>query len=39
MFNRYVDGLATTAPDDPAVYAAGARHLIDQGYRPPPAAP
>ena len=24
MVNRYVDGLATTAPDDPAVYAAGA---------------
>ena len=23
MFNRYVDGLATTAPDDPALYAAG----------------
>jgi len=22
MFNRYVDGLAATAPDDPAVYAA-----------------
>jgi alkylhydroperoxidase family enzyme len=25
MFNRYVDGLATTAPDDPALYAAGAQ--------------
>jgi hypothetical protein len=23
MFNRYVDGLATTASDDPAVYATG----------------
>ena len=39
MFNRYVDGLATTAPDDPAVYAAGAQRLITQGYLPPPAEP
>jgi uncharacterized peroxidase-related enzyme len=37
MFNRYVDGLATTAPDDPAVYAAGAHRLLTQGYLPPPA--
>ena len=37
MFNRYVDGLATVAPDDPAAYAAGARHLIRDGYLPPPA--
>ena len=36
MFNRYVDGLATIAPDDPAVYAAGAQRLINQGYLPPP---
>ena len=28
MMNRYVDGLATIAPDDPAVYAAGAQRLI-----------
>jgi uncharacterized peroxidase-related enzyme len=35
MFNRYVDGLATAAPDDPAVYAAGARRLVAQGYLPP----
>jgi hypothetical protein len=35
MFNRYVDGLATMAPDDPALYAAGAQHLIKQGYLPP----
>jgi uncharacterized peroxidase-related enzyme len=35
MFNRYVDGLATIAPDDPAVYAAGAQRLINQGYLPP----
>jgi uncharacterized peroxidase-related enzyme len=39
MFNRYVDGLATIAPDDPAVYAAGAQRLIAQGYLPPPADP
>jgi uncharacterized peroxidase-related enzyme len=37
MMNRYVDGLATIAPDDPAVYAAGAQHLIHEGYVPPAA--
>jgi uncharacterized peroxidase-related enzyme len=36
LFNRYVDGLATVAPDDPAAYAAGAQHLIRDGYVPPP---
>jgi uncharacterized peroxidase-related enzyme len=36
MFNRYVDGLATVAPGDPAVYAAGAQRLIRDGYLPPP---
>ena len=39
MFNRYVDGLATTAPDDPAVYAAGAQRLVTQGYVAPSADP
>jgi uncharacterized peroxidase-related enzyme len=39
MFNRYVDGLATIAPDDPAAYAAGAQRLVAQGYLPPPADP
>jgi uncharacterized peroxidase-related enzyme len=39
MFNRYVDGLATTAPDDPAVYAAGAQRLVNRGYLPPPPEP
>ena len=39
MFNRYVDGLATTAPDDPAAYAAGAQRLITRGYVAPSAAP
>jgi uncharacterized peroxidase-related enzyme len=39
MFNRYVDGLATVAPDDPAVYAAGAQRLVQHGYLPPPPPP
>jgi uncharacterized peroxidase-related enzyme len=39
MFNRYVDGLGTVAPDDPARYAAGAQRLISHGYLPPPAPP
>ena len=39
MMNRYVDGLAATAPDDPAAYAARARLRIKQGYLPPPAEP
>ncbi|MFB4309771.1 carboxymuconolactone decarboxylase family protein [Actinomadura sp. GTD37] len=32
MYNRYVDGLATTAPDDPAAYAQMAERLIVHGY-------
>jgi uncharacterized peroxidase-related enzyme len=39
MFNGYVDGLATTAPDDPALYAAGAQRLVMQGYVAPSADP
>jgi uncharacterized peroxidase-related enzyme len=39
MVNRYVDGLATTAPDDPALYAAGAQRLVVHGYVAPPAEP
>jgi hypothetical protein len=39
MMNRYVDGLATTAPEDPALYAVGAQRLISQGYLPPSAGP
>ena len=39
MFNRYVDGLATIAPDDPALYAAGARRLIKDGYLAPSDEP
>jgi hypothetical protein len=39
MFNRYLDGLATTAPDDPVLYAAGAQRLINHGYLPPSDEP
>jgi uncharacterized peroxidase-related enzyme len=39
MFNRYVDGLATIAPEDPALYAAGAQRLVTQGYLAPTPDP
>ncbi|MFC4535385.1 carboxymuconolactone decarboxylase family protein [Sphaerisporangium dianthi] len=32
MYNRYVDGLATIAPDDPASYAARAKRIVADGY-------
>lgn len=32
MFNRYVDGLATWAPEDPAAYAEMGAHMAEQGY-------
>jgi uncharacterized peroxidase-related enzyme len=32
MFNRYVDGLATIAPEDPEVYAARAPRIVADGY-------
>ncbi|MFC4055297.1 carboxymuconolactone decarboxylase family protein [Actinomadura syzygii] len=32
MFNRYVDGLATSAPSDPAAYAQIAERLVTEGY-------
>ncbi|MBW8484224.1 carboxymuconolactone decarboxylase family protein [Actinomadura parmotrematis] len=32
MYNRYVDGLATTAPDDPRAYRAMAERLTTEGY-------
>ena len=35
MFNRYVDGLGTWQPTDPAMYAQMGRHLADMGYREP----
>jgi uncharacterized peroxidase-related enzyme len=32
MFNRYVDGLGTLAPADPAAYAGAARRIVEHGY-------
>jgi alkylhydroperoxidase family enzyme len=32
MFNRYVDGLATVAPSDPAVYAEIGQRIAAKGY-------
>ncbi|OLF05048.1 carboxymuconolactone decarboxylase [Actinophytocola xinjiangensis] len=32
MYNRYVDGLGTLAPDNPNVYAQAAQRIIEQGY-------
>ena len=32
MYNRYVDGLATTAPRDPALYQTMGARLAEQGY-------
>ncbi|WP_433247157.1 carboxymuconolactone decarboxylase family protein [Streptosporangium sp. CA-135522] len=32
MYNRYVDGLATIAPDDPASYAERAQRIASDGY-------
>jgi uncharacterized peroxidase-related enzyme len=34
MFTRYVDGLATATPDDPAIFAMLAEHLVVAGYNP-----
>ena len=35
MFNRYVDGLATWQPEDPAMYAKMGQHLATEGYLAP----
>jgi hypothetical protein len=32
MYNRYVDGLATWAPDDPELYRQQAAQLATEGY-------
>lgn len=32
MYNRYVDGLATIAPEDPEGYAKTAELIVDHGY-------
>ena len=34
MYNRYVDGLATIAPDDPENYRLRAQALVKDGYLP-----
>lgn len=36
MFNRYVDGLATWAPDDPAVYDKIGKQRATEGYMTAP---
>lgn len=33
MYNRYVNGLATAVPSDPAYYALSAERIVSQGYR------
>jgi uncharacterized peroxidase-related enzyme len=33
MYNRYVDGLATLAPEDPALYEHAAKNIVRYGYR------
>jgi uncharacterized peroxidase-related enzyme len=35
MYNRYVDGLATWQPHDPAMYASMGEHLAAHGYLTP----
>lgn len=36
LFNRYVDGLGTALPGDPATYyAESARRIVEHGYLPP----
>jgi uncharacterized peroxidase-related enzyme len=32
MFNRYVDGLATSAPEDPGAYQRGVDRIVNAGY-------
>jgi uncharacterized peroxidase-related enzyme len=39
MYNRYVDGLATLTPTDPAAYAVMGEQLAAHGYSAPAAAP
>jgi len=39
MFNRYVDGLASWTPTDPAVYAEMGKRLAEKGYVSPAPAP
>ena len=37
MFNRYVDGLASFTPTDPAVYEEMGKRMTEKGYVLPPA--
>ena len=39
MYNRYVDGLATWQPEDPAMYATMGQHLATHGYITPSIKP
>ncbi|MFC9976794.1 peroxidase-related enzyme [Spirillospora sp. NPDC127200] len=39
MYNRYVDGLRTTAPSDPGAYTEMAARLTAHGYLAAPPAP
>jgi len=39
MYNRYVDGLATWQPQDPAMYASMGEHLATHGYLMPSTKP
>jgi len=32
MYNRYVDGLATWAPEDPEIYRRNAQRIVAEGY-------
>jgi alkylhydroperoxidase family enzyme len=36
MYNRYVDGLATVTPKDPAAYDVMGRRMANEGYVRPP---
>ena len=36
LYNRYVDGLATWTPDDPAYYRTLADRIVNRGYTRPP---
>jgi uncharacterized peroxidase-related enzyme len=39
MYNRYVDGLGTWQPDDPAMYAQMGKRLAEDGYTAPARQP
>ena len=39
MYNRYVDGLGTWQPTDPAMYEPMGKHLAEHGYRTPSIRP